>query len=98
MDNITQSNEFREIVNDFKNKYYDKALNRLNKLLIIYPNEYFVIKLFASIYLKKTDFKNALKYNEKLLLFNKENFKKLTLGGCIFFKKDNNLCLKVEKF
>ena len=28
---------------------------------------------------------------------NKENFKRLTLGGCIFFKKDNNLCLKSEK-
>ena len=28
---------------------------------------------------------------------NKSNFKKSTLGGCIFFKKSNNLCLKVEK-
>ena len=28
---------------------------------------------------------------------NKKNFKKSTLGGCIFFKKNNNLCLKVEK-
>ena len=28
---------------------------------------------------------------------NKENFKRLTLGGFIFFKKDNNLCLKSEK-
>ena len=28
---------------------------------------------------------------------NKKNFKKSTLGGCIFFKKDSNLCLKVEK-
>ena len=27
----------------------------------------------------------------------KINFKKSTLGGCIFFKKDNNLCLKIEK-
>ena len=25
------------------------------------------------------------------------NFKKATLGGCIFFKKGENLCLKVEK-
>ena len=28
---------------------------------------------------------------------NRKNFKKSTLGGCIFFKKNNNLCLKVEK-
>ena len=28
---------------------------------------------------------------------NKKQFKKSTLGGCIFFKKGENLCLKVEK-
>ena len=28
----------------------------------------------------------------------KKDFKKSTLGGCIFFKKGENLCLKVEKF
>ena len=27
----------------------------------------------------------------------KKDFKQSTLGGCIFFKKDKNLCLKVEK-
>jgi hypothetical protein len=27
----------------------------------------------------------------------KKKFKKSTLGGCIFFKKGKNLCLKVEK-
>jgi len=27
----------------------------------------------------------------------KKGFKKATLGGCIFFKKNNNLCLKSEK-
>ena len=26
-----------------------------------------------------------------------KDFKKLTLGGCIFFKKEGNLCLKDEK-
>ena len=28
---------------------------------------------------------------------NKRDFKKSTLGGCIFLKKGQNLCLKVEK-
>ena len=28
---------------------------------------------------------------------NKRNFKKTSLGGCVFFKKGENLCLKVEK-
>ena len=27
----------------------------------------------------------------------KKEFKSSTLGGCIFFKKGENLCLKVEK-
>ena len=28
----------------------------------------------------------------------KRDFKKTTLGGCIFYKKGENLCLKIEKF
>ena len=28
---------------------------------------------------------------------NKRDFKKSTLGGCIFFKKNRDLCLKIEK-
>ena len=28
---------------------------------------------------------------------NKKNFKKATLGGCIFFKKNQYLCLNAEK-
>ena len=30
-------------------------------------------------------------------ILNNSEFKKTTLGGCIFFKKGENLCLKVEK-
>ena len=29
---------------------------------------------------------------------NKSNFKKSTLGGCIFSKKGQNICIKIEKF
>ena len=28
---------------------------------------------------------------------NSRKFKRSTLGGCIFYKKDENLCLKLEK-
>ena len=37
------------------------------------------------------------KVSNLIIHIDKKNFKKSTLGGCIFFKKDNNLCLKVEK-
>ena len=30
-------------------------------------------------------------------IINRKDFKKTTLGGCIFFKKGENLCLKDEK-
>ena len=37
------------------------------------------------------------KVSNLIIHIDKKNFKKSTLGGCIFFKKDNNLCRKVEK-
>ena len=37
------------------------------------------------------------KVNNLINNLNKKNFKKSTLGGCIFFKKGGNLCLKIEK-
>ena len=39
---------------------------------------------------KKVD--NLIKSIDKI------NFKKSTLGGCVFFKRGDNLCLKVEKY
>ena len=37
------------------------------------------------------------KVGNLIKLLRKRNFKKSTLGGCIFFKKGENLCLKSEK-
>ena len=37
------------------------------------------------------------KVNNLIKSLNKRSFKKLTLGGCIFYKKGENLCLKEEK-
>ena len=66
----------------------------------------FVTKLFLKIALinqsikelKKNYYDVRSKKVENLIEnLDKKNFKKSTLGGCIFFKKDANLCLKVEK-
>ena len=35
--------------------------------------------------------------NYKIKNLNKKDHKKSTLGGCIFFKKGENLCLEIEK-
>ena len=80
------SKDFQEIVNDFKNNHLDIALNKLKKLSINYPDEYLVIKLFASIYFKKLDWKNAIKSYEKLILFEKEKFKTHNDIGVAYFK------------
>ena len=48
--------------------------------------------------LKKNYYDLRSKKIENLLKnLNKKEFKKTTLGGCIFLKKSGNLCLKVEK-
>ncbi len=86
MSDITTSKEFKDIVTNLNTKQFDKALDKLNRLSIIYPNNYFIVKLFASIYLKKSEWNNAIKYYEKLLVFNKEKFKIYNNLGLIFFK------------
>ncbi len=84
MSDITTSKEFKDIVTNLNTKQFDKALDKLNRLSIIYPNNYFIVKLFASIYLKKSEWNNAIKYYEKLLVFNKEKFKIYNNLGLIF--------------
>ena len=39
----------------------------------------------------------SIKVINLINVIDKKNFKKSTLGGCVFFKKGENLCLKVEK-
>jgi tetratricopeptide (TPR) repeat protein len=83
---ITTTKEFKEIIKDFNIKQFDKAIGKLSKLSTIYPNEYYIIKLYASIYLKKSEWNNAIKYYYKLLTFNKDKFKIYNNLGLIFFK------------
>ena len=48
--------------------------------------------------LKKNYYDLRSKKVENLIKnLNRIEFKRVTLGGCIFSKKDENLCLKVEK-
>ena len=85
MSNITNSKEFKDIIKDFNIRKFDKALDKLNKLSIRYPNDYNILKLFASLYLKISKWGDAIKYYEKLLVFNKEKFKIYNNLGLIFF-------------
>ena len=52
----------------------------------------------SGIHARKHETELKLKSTEaNLEKLEEKDFKRLTLGGCIFFKKDGNLCLKDEK-
>ena len=85
MSDVTTSKEFKDVVKNLNTKQFDIALNSLSKLSTIHPNDYYILKLFASIYFKKSEWNNALKYYKKLLMFNKDKFKVYNNMGLIFF-------------
>lgn len=85
MSNITTSKEFKDVVKNLNARQFDTALNSLSKLSTIHPNDYYILKLFASIYFKKSEWNNALKYYKKLLMFNRDKFKVYNNLGLIFF-------------
>ena len=85
MSDITTSKEFKDVVKNLNAKQFDTALNSLSKLSTIHPNNYYILKLFASIYFKKSEWNNALKYYKKLLMFNRDKFKVYNNLGLIFF-------------
>ena len=76
----------KEILINFK-KYKD--LSRDTKMALINESVKKLNRNYYDLRSKKVD----------VLINNidRKEFKKTTLGGCIFFKKGDNLCLKVEK-
>jgi len=76
----------KEILIDF-NKYYE--LNNDTKLFLINQSIKILRKNYYDLRSKKVG--NLIKGLDK------KNFNKLTLGGCVFSKKGENICLKLEK-
>ena len=76
-----------EILINFK-QYKD--LNKDTKMALINESIKRLKKNYYDLRSKKVD--NLIKSIDKI------NFKKSTLGGCVFFKRGDNLCLKVEKY
>jgi len=76
----------KEILIDFK-KY--EELNKVTKMALINES---IKKLKNNYYdLRSIKVENLIKN------ISGKDFKRATLGGCIFFKKEKNLCLKIEK-
>ena len=62
-------------------------------------NEVKINLINKSIKILKSNYYNprSLKVINLISLIETKKFKKATLGGCLFFKKKDNLCLKIEK-
>tara|TARA_X000000950_G_scaffold240549_1_gene293662 strand:- start:845 stop:1870 length:1026 start_codon:yes stop_codon:yes gene_type:complete len=92
-------------------KYFSKIFKELivkvNKEILINVKKYKDLSNDTKMALINESIKR-LKYNyydlrskkvDNLIKnLNKSNFKKSTLGGCIFSKKGQNICIKIEKF
>ena len=85
---------FKELIKK-KNKQVSINFKKFNSL----SNDIKIALINQSVkQLKKNYYDLRSKKVENLIKnLRKKDFKKSTLGGCIFFKKGENLCLKIEK-
>ncbi len=86
MKKVENSEQFREIIKDLNNQNFYQALKKTRLISKNYPNESIILKLFATIYFKLMDWKNAIKYYEKNLIFESEKYKIYTNIGVALFK------------
>ena len=96
----------RVTLDGYFDKIFKKLIHKHNKEITINLNKYKELNkdikmalINESIkQLKKNYYDLRSKKVENLIEnLSKKDFKRTTLGGCIFFKKNKNLCLKVEK-
>ena len=88
------------------NKTFKELIKKVNKEICIDFNRYKNLSedikmavINESVKKLKKNYYDlrSRKVNNLIINIEKKDFKKSTLGGCVFFKKGENLCLKVEK-
>ena len=96
----------KKTLDEYLNKIFKKLIIKFNKEISINFDEYKNLSKDTKIAIINESIKKLKKNYYDLrskkvgnLINNieKRDFKKATLGGCIFFKKGKNLCLKDEK-
>ncbi len=96
----------KETLDGYLSKIIKDLIKQKGKEIFINFNKYKelsddtkMVVLNQSIKMLKKNYYDLRSKKVKNLInnINKREFKKHTLGGCIFFKKNNNLCLKIEK-
>jgi tRNA(Ile)-lysidine synthase len=102
---IKNLSESKASLDEFLKKIFDEIIKKKNKEIFINFNKFDsqsnLIKMAiineAIKKLKKNYYDlRAKKVNNLINKVSKKDFKKSTLGGCIFYKKGHNLCLKNE--
>ena len=103
---IRNLSESRDSLDNFLKKEFSKIIKKKNNEIFInlkkfkdHNNEIKMAIINASIKKLKKNYYDprAKKIVNLIRTIEKKGFKKSTLGGCIFFKKGDNLCLKNEK-
>jgi len=103
---IRNLSDSRDSLDDFLKKEFSKIIKKKDNEILInlkkfknHNNEIKMAIINASIKKLKKNYYDprAKKVANLIRAIDKKGFKKSTLGGCIFFKKGINLCLKNEK-
>ncbi len=103
---IRNLSDSRDSLDDFLKKEFSKIIKKKDSEILInlkkfkkHNNEIKMAIINASIKKLKKNYYDprAIKVINLIRTIDKKGFKKSTLGGCIFFKKGINLCLKKEK-
>ena len=103
---IRNLSDSRDSLDDFLKKEFSKIIKKKDSEILInlkkfkkHNNEIKMAIINASIKKLKKNYYDprAKKVINLIRTIDKKGFKKSTLGGCIFFKKGINLCLKEEK-
>ncbi len=91
---------------EYLNKIFKKLITKKNKEILINFKEYEELNNDTKIALINESIKRlkknyydlrSKKVQNLIQSLSKSDFKKSTLGGCVFLKKDQNICLKIEK-
>tara|TARA_E500000178_G_scaffold85045_1_gene83556 strand:- start:5074 stop:6093 length:1020 start_codon:yes stop_codon:yes gene_type:complete len=102
INNLSKSKDTLEV---YMNKIFKDLIKKRKKKVFINFQKYSKLSTDTKIalinesikYLKNNYYDLRSKKVENLIKnLKKKDFKSSTLGGCIFFKKDENLCLKLE--
>ncbi len=102
---IQNLSESKNSLDSFLKKIFSEIIQRKNQEILInyqkfkgFNNEIKMAIINESIKKLKKNYYDirAKKVNYLIRAIGKKDFKKLTLGGCIFYSKGNNLCLKIE--